>query len=147
MACVLCLAGSGCATVNSVSREPLTDGLTWPYPVPLEYVIQATRTVMTRGEVTIERDAPLDTRTWMIVGTQGVSLFSWGEIVRVVIVGYPWTTVTAYCEPRIATNVTAMDTDDFAAKLFPAIALELAQMRAPDLRYMPSPSSHRAGQR
>lgn len=135
------LAMSSCATVASVSSEPLTDGLTRPYPYPMPFVVQAARASILRSNYDIEKDEALEPQTWMIVATRGVSLWSWGEVVRLVIVAYPWTTVTVYAEPRMATNVAAMDTDDFAAELFPEIAAELARLGAPDLRYStPAPA-------
>jgi len=63
--------------------------------------------------------------TLMIIGTQGLSAWSYGEVVRVVLVGRQDTTdVRVVTKKRLATTVFA--TGDWSAKLFKYMSAALA---------------------
>ena len=68
-----------------------------------------------------------DSLTWMIIAKKGMSLFSYGELVRVVVAQTPdrAVAVRVYTKRRLATNVTAKG--DWSGPIFQQLDLILAE--------------------
>lgn len=56
------------------------------YAAAFSDVVAATRTTVLALEINIQDTATVDSTTWMVLGTKGVSLMSYGEVVGLAVV-------------------------------------------------------------
>lgn len=75
---------AGCVTVTAVLHEPLSEGRGYSYAAPAESVVTAAGQALTAQDLDLTRDTVVGS-TRLLVGTQGVTPMSWGEISRVAI--------------------------------------------------------------
>ena len=105
---------AGCASVQGVRSEPLDAGEVHFYAAPFGDVVAATRASVLALEISVQDTATVDSTTWMVLGTKGLSMMSYGEVVRVTV---HQTTdgpvaVRVVSKRRLATNVFARNWSD-----------------------------------
>ena len=121
----LLLLATGCATVGSVSSRPLGDGTGRSFTASLPDTRDALRIAFDSTGMGLKDSAQVNDSTLMIVGSQGLSAWSYGEVVRVVLVGrQDATDVRVVTAKRLATTVFA--TGDWSTKLFKYMSAALA---------------------
>ena len=116
----------GCASVQGVRSEPLDAGEVHFYAAPFSDVVAATRASVLALEINVQDTATVDSTTWMVLGTKGMSLVSYGEVVRVIVhrTSDGPVAVHVVTKRRLATNVTARD---WADKIFEKLDVILHQ--------------------
>jgi hypothetical protein len=110
---VLLLGGmvsmAGCATTFDIRGEPLSRGVSRSFSAGYDRVVKAAHeSVVESGLKIVDESIDIE-NTSTIVATRPVSMFSYGELVRVVIVrdSAEHTTVRVLTRRRVTTNVTA----------------------------------------
>jgi len=100
---------AACASTAGLRSEPLDAGETKFYAAPLAVVGPAARQAVLSAGLNVDTVSTLDSLTWMIIAKKGMSLFSYGELVRVVVAQTPdgAVAVRVFTKRRLATNVTA----------------------------------------
>jgi hypothetical protein len=109
---------AACATIGGLRSEPLDRGEVKFYAVPLAVVAPAARQAVLSAGLEVDTVSQLDSLTWMIIAKKGMSLFSYGELVRVVAQQTPERAVAVrvFTKRRLATNITA--TGDWSGRIF-----------------------------
>ena len=74
-----------CATMGGLRNEPLTAGFAQEFEGTFEEVLQATRESVVSAGLSIEEANQLTSGTWVIMAKKGTSIFSWGELVRILV--------------------------------------------------------------
>jgi len=115
----------GCASTGGLRVEPLDVGVVREFNRDYTTVLQATRGAITSVGLVIDSDENVNDSTAMIVAKKGISVWSWGEFVRVVVQrsADDRTTVRVVSRRRMATNLTAKG--DYSVTLFSNIELGL----------------------
>jgi len=118
---------AACASTAGLRSAPLDAGETKFYAAPLAVVGPAARQAVLSAGLNVDSVATLDSLTWMIIAKKGMSLFSYGELVRVVVAQTPdgAVAVRVFTKRRLATNVTAKG--DWSGPIFQQLDLILAQ--------------------
>ena len=118
---------AACASTAGLRSAPLDAGETKFYAAPLAVVGPAARQAVLSAGLNVDSVATLDSLTWMIIAKKGMSLFSYGELVRVVVAQTPdgAVAVRVFTKRRLATNVTAKG--DWSGPIFHQLDLILAQ--------------------
>ena len=118
---------AACASTTGLRSEPLDAGETKFYAAPLAVVGPAARQAVLSAGLNVDTVSTLDSLTWMIIAKKGMSLFSYGELVRVVVAQTPdgAVAVRVFTKRRLATNVTAKG--DWSGPIFQQLDLILAQ--------------------
>ena len=98
-----------------------------PYAAPLAVVAPAARQAVLSAGLEVDTVSQLDSLTWMIIAKKGMSLFSYGELVRVVVQQTPEgpVAVRVFTKRRLATNITA--TGDWSGRIFEQLDHMLVQ--------------------
>jgi hypothetical protein len=114
----LAVIAAGCASAGGMRSEPLDAGEVKFYAAPLNTVAPAARQAVLAAGLAVDTVSQPDSLTWMIVAKKGMSLFSYGELVRVVV---QQTTegpvaVRVFTKRRLATNITARG--DWSGKIY-----------------------------
>ena len=125
LAVVVLMAGA-CASTAGLRSAPLDAGETKFYAAPLAVVGPAARQAVLSAGLDVDTVSTPDSLTWMIIAKKGISLFSYGELVRVVVAQTPARAVAVrvYTKRRLATNVTAKG--DWSGPIFQQLDLILA---------------------
>ena len=76
---------AACASTAGLRSEPLDAGETKFYSAPLAVVGPAARQAVLSAGLNVDTVSTPDSLTWMIIAKKGMSLFSYGELVRVVV--------------------------------------------------------------
>ena len=99
----------GCATVSSVRSAPLSEGVSQTFAAEHALVLRAAQEAVVDAGLTVEAVNKIDDKTSIIIGTKGMSAFSWGELVRVSVerTSDTETTVRVYTKRKVATNIFA----------------------------------------
>jgi hypothetical protein len=115
----------GCASAGGMKNAPLEAGVAREFPGSYEAIVRAARDATVQAGLAIDSFTDVDSSTAMIVAKKGSSLFSYGELVRVVVqrTGQNRTAVRVYTKRKLATNVTAKG--DYSETIFENIALSL----------------------
>jgi hypothetical protein len=115
----------GCARTGGIRVEPLDVGVVRQFNSDYATVLQAARSAITSVGLTIDSDESVNDSTAMIVAKKGILVWSWGELVRVVVQrsADDRTTVRVASRRRMATNLTAKG--DYSVTLFSNIELGL----------------------
>jgi hypothetical protein len=118
---------SACASAGGMRSEPLSAGETKFYAAPLNAVAPAARLAALATGLDVDTVAQLDSLTWMIIAKKGMSLFSYGELVRVVVQQTPEgaVAVRVFTKRRLATNIAAKG--DWSGPIFDRLDHMLAQ--------------------
>jgi hypothetical protein len=108
LAVVAVIAGA-CASTAGLRSAPLDAGETKFYAAPLAVVGPAARQAVLSAGLNVDTVSTPDSLTWMIIAKKGMSFFSYGELVRVVVAQTPdgAVAVRVFTKRRLATNVTA----------------------------------------
>lgn len=100
----------GCASAGGIRSEPLDAGEAKVYAAPMTVVVPAVQQAVLAAGLDVDAVSQPDSATWMIVAKKGMSLFSWGELVRIVVQPTPdgaTAVVRVFTKRRLATNITA----------------------------------------
>lgn len=118
MAVVLGVFASACASAGGMRSEPLSAGDAKFYLAPLTTVAPAAREAVLSAGLAVDTVSQPDSLTWMIIAEKGVSLFSYGELVRIVIQQTPEgaVAVRVFTKRRLATNIPARG--DWSGQIF-----------------------------
>ena len=124
-ALALALVFAGCATTGGMRRAPLAEGSARTFPGEYARVLTAAREAVVEAGLAVEEANRVNDTAWMIIGKKGVSRFSLGELVRVVVekTGAAETTVRVRTQRRLATNVAAKG--DYSRSILSNIELKL----------------------
>ena len=109
-----------CATVGGIRSEPIDSGVSRTFSADYDRVSRAVLEAI--GQVGLKVDQTRQARDQlMIIAKKGVSAFSYGELVRVVVEksAFTETTVRVTTQRRLATNVTAKG--DWSKSIFSAM--------------------------
>ncbi len=85
IAAVCAALAAACASVQGVRSELIDAGEVRFYAAPFGAVVAATRTTVQTLEIKVQDTATVDSTTWMVLGTKGMSMMSYGEVVRVIV--------------------------------------------------------------
>jgi hypothetical protein len=120
-------SGAACASTGGLRSAPLDQGEVKLYAAPLAVVAPAAREAVLSAGLDVDTVSQLDSLTWMIIAKKGMSLFSYGELVRVVVQQAPEgaVAVRVFTKRRLATNITA--TGDWSGRVFERLDHILAQ--------------------
>jgi len=120
-------SAAACASTGELRSEPLDRGETKFYAAQLAVVAPAARLAVLSADLEVDTVSQLDSLTWMIIATKGMSLFSNGELVRVVAQQTPEgaVAVRVFTRRRLATNITARG--DWSGRIFEQLDHILAQ--------------------
>jgi len=116
---------AACASPTSVQNAPLHAGVGRTYQAAFERTANAAREAVVETGLQIESASQVDATTWLIVSKKGTSAFSWGEVVRVVVIrdSPTETTVRVHSARRISPNITAKG--DYANSILSNVELKL----------------------
>jgi hypothetical protein len=115
----------GCASTGSVRNADPDAGTARTYQAGLQRTVVAAREAMTESGLVIEDITQAENGSWLIMSRSKSGPFSYGEIVRVIVVGVDprQTTVRVYTKRRIAFNITAKG--DYARQILANIDFKL----------------------
>ena len=118
---------AACASTAGLRSAPLDAGETKFYAAPLAVVGPAARQAVLSAGLNVDSVSTPDSLTWMIIAKKGMSLFSYGELVRVVVAQTPdgAVAVRVFTKRRLATNVTAKG--DWSGAIFQQLDRILAE--------------------
>ena len=128
---LLLLGVMGCATMGGMRTEPINAGMAKVYAADLRTAVAACRTALLGSQIEIDDVEQVNDTTWMILAKRKSGMFSWGELVRVVVqeTGEGEVTVRILSKRRSATNITARG--DWSDALFAQLALDLEEIGDP----------------
>lgn len=114
----LAVIAAGCASAGGMRSEPLDAGEVKFYADSFSTVAPAARLAVLAAGLDVDTVSQPDSLTWMIIAKKGMSLFSYGELVRVVVhqtVEGP-VEVRVFTKRRLATNIAARG--DWSGKIY-----------------------------
>ena len=108
----------GCSSVGSMRDIPYTEGDSKVFNTPFDKVKEAAVQAFYELGASISEQYKADESTYVIIGTEGASAFSWGTLVRVLLEknGESSTTVRVVTKRKLATNITAKS--DYSNDIF-----------------------------
>jgi len=123
----LAIIAAGCASVGGLRSEPLDAGEVKFYTARLDVVAPPPRQAVLAAGLDVDSTSQPDSLTWIIIAKKGMSFFSYGELVRVVV---QQTTegpvaVRVFTKRRMATNVMAKG--DWSGTIYEKLDHILAQ--------------------
>jgi len=115
----------GCASKSSIQREPLHAGKERRFQADFDKTLEAAHEAMIASGLQVESNTKIDDSTYMLIGKKGTSLWSWGELVRVVVIkeDAETTVVRVVSKRRVSANITAKG--DYSEAIFSNIELKL----------------------
>jgi hypothetical protein len=137
-----CMAAAGCATVSTMKEAPPYGEVARSYSGDFTRVVEAARDSLLELGLTIEDFSQVNDRCWRIVATAGMSAFSWGELVRVLVERRQAAEVEVrvLTRRRLATNIFAKG--DYAPDIYPRMDWKLRRPTdAPRSPWVQSPLS------
>lgn len=116
---------AGCASAGGMKNAPLDAGVTREFSGSYQSIVRAARDATVQAGLAIDSFTDVDSSTAMIVAKKGSSMWSYGELVRVVVqkAGENRATVRVYSKRKLATNVTARG--NYSETIFENITLSL----------------------
>jgi hypothetical protein len=98
-----------CATSGALKRESLDQGVSRTFTGNYDTILKAARDATVAAGLHLESVDKIDDHTWSILGKKDASLWSMGELVRVVVqqTAPDTTAVRIISKKRVATNVAA----------------------------------------
>ena len=116
---------AACATMGGLREEPLTAGVSRTFPAPLGPVVDAARQAMVGAGMDVQEQLRPSPDIGMLLGQKGMSLWSYGELVRVVARQTDSARTSVYVVTRrlLATNITARE--DWSTALFDRMEVTL----------------------
>ena len=116
----------GQASLNQLKNAPLHAGESRIFKAPFKPLVEFSRAAMREAGLEIESVEKIDTETYMLIGKRRASGFSWGEMVRVSIIGQDdasKTIVRVYTKKRVKLNITAKG--DYSQSIFSSIESQI----------------------
>lgn len=112
----LCLLG--CATTGGMRSASLDKGVPRTYAANFDQVLEVAKKACYASGLHIEETNNVDDRTCIIIAKKGATMWSRGEVVRVVVekTGDSETTVRVWSKRKLATNITAKG--DYSEDIF-----------------------------
>lgn len=123
------VVAAGCASMGGLRDDPLDAGKERTFEAPFPEIVDAARDAVEGAELQIEDAYQPKENVWVILSKKGTSAWSWGELVRVVVVGPEETDQAEETVVRVVTktkgtlNVAAKG--DYSETIFSSIALAL----------------------
>jgi hypothetical protein len=119
--------GAACASTGGLRSAPLDQGEVRFYDAPFAVVAPAAREGVLSAGLEVDTISHPDSLTWMIIAKKGMSLWSYGELVRVVVQQTPEgaVAVRVVTKRRLATNITARG--DWSGRIFERLDQALAR--------------------
>ena len=116
---------TACSSQGSVQNAPLHAGVARTFEADYNKTLGAAREAAVEAGLKIESATQVDPNTYMIMCKAGTSAFSWGEIVRLVVVkeNDASTTVRVYSKRKSAVNIAAKG--DYSNTILSNIDLKL----------------------
>jgi hypothetical protein len=116
---------AACSSQSSVQNAPLHAGVARTFEAEYNKTLGAAREAAVEAGLQIESATQVDPSTYMIMCKAGTSAFSWGEIVRLVVVkeADASTTVRVYSKRKSAVNIGAKG--DYSNTILSNIELKL----------------------
>lgn len=112
-------------TVDKLSNQPLHAGEGRTFSVPYKTVIRHAREAAAESGLIVESSSKVDDNTYMVIGKAKASAWSWGELVRIVVINTPDedVTVRVYTKRRVGINFAAKR--NYAVSVFSAIEAKI----------------------
>ncbi len=106
---LLMLLFSGCATTYTVKNEPLAAGYTQAFKSDISTISELAYQGAINTGIKIKSNEALSEDQWMIIGTTPPSMWSYGEIVRIIVESRTDSSsvVSVQVKVRLATNIFA----------------------------------------
>lgn len=100
---------AGCATTGGLRQEPLDVGAQRLFRYPSDKVSEAAQAALRKSGFEVKEVAEVREGVWTIMATKGMSLMSYGELVRISLSadGTDKTVARFITKKRMATNVAA----------------------------------------
>ena len=97
------------SSLEKIQNTPLHAGISRTYGEEYKSVIKTAREVMVESGLIMEYTSKIDDETYMLIGKTRAGGFSWGELVRVVVIKDKpsETTVRVLTNKKVKLNVTA----------------------------------------
>ena len=114
---------SGCASVDSVRDAPESRGEERFYDLRYERMVDVVaKTLPLLGLEDVEKQSN-DPRTTVFIGTHGITLASWGEVVRVIVteIYLPETSVRVYWQKKFRDGALLTSAPNWEEDVFAAI--------------------------
>ena len=120
----------GCASTGSVRSAAPDAGVARTYQASLKRTVVAAREAMTESGLVIEDVTQTENGSWLIMSKSKSGPFSYGELVRVIVVGEDprRTTVRVFTKRRIFFNITAKG--DYSRQILGNIEFKLTTSAA-----------------
>jgi hypothetical protein len=115
----------GCSSKSSIQREPLHAGKEMRFQADFDKTLEAAHEAIIASGLQVESNTKIDDNTYMLIGKKGTSIWSWGELVRVVVIkeDAETTLVRVVSKRRVSANITAKG--DYSEAIFSNIELKL----------------------
>jgi hypothetical protein len=122
---VTLLLSIGCATTSIMRNASLDKGIPKTFAASFDRVLKAAREAVTQAGLQVEEVTQLDDQTWTIIGNKGMSGWTWGERVRVIVQkkSKSETLVRVLTKRKNPLNITAKW--DYSQEIFSNIHLNL----------------------
>lgn len=122
---------SGCATMAGMRTEPLDMGVAKVYETDLRTAVRSTRDALLGSALEIDDVEELDASTWMFLAKRKSGMWTYGELVRVIVAetGENEVTIRIVSKRRGKFNITARS--DWSDAVFAQLALDLTEKRRP----------------
>ncbi|HEX9690764.1 MAG TPA: hypothetical protein VGA22_01560 [Gemmatimonadales bacterium] len=122
---VMLAVAAGCSSQGGVQNAPLHAGVGRTFEADFDRTLDAAREAAVESGLRIESATQVDDNTYMIMTKATTSAWSWGEIVRLVVVreAENSTTVRVYSKRKVSINVTARG--DYSNTILSNIELKL----------------------
>lgn len=123
------IALAGCATMAGMRTEPLDAGVAREYTTDLRTAVSATRNALLGSALEIDDVEQMDESTSMFLAKRKAGQWTYGELVRVLVVqtSEDVVTIRILSKRRSAINVTARS--DWSDAVFAQIALDLEERK------------------
>ncbi|MEM8763305.1 MAG: hypothetical protein AAGD88_05815 [Bacteroidota bacterium] len=94
--------------INKIRSAPLHSGESRTYQASYKSMVKYAREAVTDAGLILESSEKIDDATYMIIGKAKTSAWSWGELVRVVLIdNTEKVTVRVFSKRRLKINLTA----------------------------------------
>ena len=117
---------AACTTTGTIRSMPIDQGTARTYSASLTKVLAASRDAMVGTGISIQEATEVEPgKTWMILGKKGMSTFSYGELIRVVVTKQ----ATRQTEVRVVTKrrgkLNVFAKGDYSTAILDQVALRL----------------------
>jgi hypothetical protein len=131
------LGAVGCTNTRTIQSEPLSAGTTRSFSADYRSVVDAARSAVPEAGLTLENERLTDAGT-MLVAERGVTAWSWGEVVRILVQpNGEGSSVRIISDRTLGTNITAKD---FTEDLFTLMGQRLGMYPDTQTSIPPDPS-------